>query len=128
MLQWSFLLSLGIVAHVIVFAAYFWQVKHADELRLFGQTYSSIYTFWAAYGVLQAVVFYPANYLFSAAYWYGYKFVFPGTMWLVVLTSTLSSIVVLLVIIGWYFRELPAGNAAIAFIGLGITTAALHWK
>lgn len=128
MLQWLFLLSLGVAAHIIVFITYFWQVKHADELRLFGQTYSGIYAFWAVYGLLQAVVFYPANYLFSAAYWYGYKFVFPGEMWLVALTSTLSSVFVLLVIIGWYFREIPAGNAAVVLIGVGIATAAIHWK
>lgn len=128
MLRWLFLLFLGMLAHTIVYFPMFWQVQNADKLQLIGYAFRNMYVFWGAYALFLSVLYYPANYIFIAAYWYGYHVVFPGTMWLVALTSSLSSTIILLIAIGWYFRELPAGNALIALLGLGIAVVALHWK
>jgi len=116
------------IATSIITFVNFWQITHAVNLSLFGIKFSSIWKFWLAYCALTAIVFYPANYLFAYAYWYGYNVVFPGKAWRVQEIFWFSGILAMFISSWLYLGELPTRNALIALAFLIGALLAIIWK
>lgn len=125
---WLWVFSLTLVAHSIITVAYLWAAANAQNLTLFGFRFSSIWGFLLAYSALTAVLFYPANYLFAYAYWYGYNVVFPGKAWRVQELSWLASILVMFIVAWLYLGELPTKNAILALTFLVCALLVILWR
>jgi hypothetical protein len=112
---------------VLTFVVY-WSAANTDALTLLGMKFKNIWTFWLGYVLVCAPIYIFVNYLFSGAYWYGYKKVFPSEMWKVVETQWLASLVVTFFVTWLYLGELPTKNAIAASIFLAGALIAILWK
>lgn len=125
---WFWVFFPAAVASTVVAITTFWQIVNAKNLTLFGFHFSGLWTFWAVYCLFTAVLFYPVNYLFTYAYWYGYNVAFPGKAWRTQETIWLASIFVMFLTAWLYLGELPTKNAFVVLFFLLCALLALLWK
>lgn len=126
--KWLWFFCQAIFTQVVVNSVFFWQLKKAENLELFGHRFKTLPRFWLAY----SACWLPLSFFFTIfvfySWWYGFNVVFPGKIWQVQEIFWLASIVVMLFTAWFFFGELPTKNAVIALVFLAGALVAVLWK